>query len=488
MDPSFPIHLNANKRRAGHSRNSLLLIRLFIALSILMTLTVFATPTLAQEPTPTPSGEDEPIEPPEEVRVEPTARDEEIQERLARILDATGWFVNQQVEVREGVVFLMGRTEREEYKTWAGNLARNTQDVVAVVNRIELIQTSIWDISPALEELREIGRGMVRVIPTIIFSLLILVVAWLGARFSIDLAQRSLSDRFPNRLLARVAARGIGLIVFLIGLFIVFQVAGLTSIALTVLGGTGLLGLVLGIAFRDITENFLASIFLSTQRPFQTGDLVEIAGITGFVQALTTRATLLMTQDGNHVQIPNSTVYKSNIYNYTSNPNRRIDFVVGISFEDSTSIAQDIALRVLAEHPAVLTDPEPWVLVDNLGSATVNMKVYFWMDGIQHSPLKVKSSVIRLVKRAFQSAGIDMPDESREMIFPEGVPVQMIGTEEMKVTVPRSRKTPQVPEESALVSTDAEDGLSSEAGEIEEQARHSRQPEEGENLLNPNES
>lgn len=488
MDPSFPIHLNADRRRSGHSQSALLLIRICIALSILVVLTVFATPALAQEPTPTPSGEVEPIEPPDEVQVQPTARDEEIQERLIRIIEATGWFVNPQVEVREGVVFLMGRTEVEEYKTWVGNLARNTQDVVAVVNQIELIQPSIWNIGPALEELRAIGRGVVRLIPTIIFSLMILVIAWFAARFSINVAQRSLGDRLPNRLLIRVVARGIGLLVFLIGLFVVFQVAGLTSIALTVLGGTGLLGLVLGIAFRDITENFLASIFLSTQSPFQTGDLVEIAGITGFVQALTTRATLLMTQDGNHVQIPNATVYKSNIYNYTSNPNRRLDFVVGISFEDSTSVAQEIALQVLAEHPVVLKDPEPWVLVDNLGSSTVDLKVYFWLDGTQHSPLKVKSSVIRLVKRAFQKAGIEMPDEAREMLFPAGVPVRMIEAEEMKVAAPSPREKPRVTEESASVSTDAEDGLSSEAGEIEEQARRSRKPEEGENLLNPDES
>src|SRR5690606_4198699 len=128
-------------------------------------------------------------------------------------------------------------------------------------------------------------------------------------------------------------------------------VAGLTSIALTVLGGTGLLGIILGIAFQDITENFLASIFLSVQTPFESGDLVDIDGTMGFVQRLTTRATILMTLEGNHVQIPNSTVYKSKINNYTSNPNRRADFAVGIGYEDSIARAQEIALRILEEHP-----------------------------------------------------------------------------------------------------------------------------------------
>jgi small-conductance mechanosensitive channel len=314
-------------------------------------------------------------------------------------------------------------------------------------------------------------------------------VTLIAARFSVVATRASLRDRLPSPLLLRSAARAVGLVVFLIGLYIIFQVAGLTSVAMTVVGGTGLLGLILGIAFQDITENFLASIFLSTQSPFQTGDLVDIGGNTGFVQALTTRVTVIMSQDGNHVQIPNATVYKSVIRNFTSNPNRRVDFTVGIGFEDSISGAQEVALRVLEEHPTVLDTPEPWVLVESLGSATVNLRIYFWLDGTQHSWLKVRSSVIRLVKRAFLNAGISMPDEAREMIFPEGIQVRMSEAEENgRAVAPGPDARLRAAEESGLVSTDAEGGLSSDAGEIEEQARSSRTPEEGENLLNPSTS
>ena len=80
-----------------------------------------------------------------------------------------------------------------------------------------------------------------------------------------------------------------------------------------------------------------------------------------------------------------------------------------------------------------------------------------------------------------------MPDESREMLFPEGIQVRMIEEDGQEV-VPRPRTRPQAAEESASVSTDAEDGLSSDAGEIEDQARRSRTPEEGENLLRRSDS
>lgn len=214
------------------------------------------------------------------------------------------------------------------------------------------------------------------------------------------------------------------------------------------------------------------------QRPFETGDLVEISGVTGYVQQLNVRTTILMTLDGNLVQIPNATVYKNNLRNYTTNSNRREDFVVGIGYNDSIDEAQQIALAVLTEHPAVLNDPAPSVLADSLGKATVNLRVYFWINGRKHSWLKVRSSLIRLVKRAFQTHGISMPDEAREVVFPQGVPVTRIDATEMR----SSRKRP--PErESEAASTKAEAGLSSEADVIEEQARQAKPLQEEENLL-----
>jgi small conductance mechanosensitive channel len=257
----------------------------------------------------------------------------EIGDRLQSILEATGWFQNPQVSVQAGVVFLKGLTATSEYKEWAENLARNTQNVVVVVNQIELTQPSIWDFGPALASLREIWLNLKRSIPLLGFSLLVLLVTGVITRFAVFLSRLSLRRRLSSPLLSNVAAYAVGTFVFLIGLYIVLQIAGLTSVAMTVVGGTGLIGLVLGIAFRDITENFLASVFLSIQNPFRTGDLVEIVGITGYVQAKSMRATNLMTLDGNLVQIPNATVYKNNICKYSSNPNRRIDFQIGIGYD-----------------------------------------------------------------------------------------------------------------------------------------------------------
>ena len=478
------------KASNGYHREALLRV-LSAALSGLLWWSALTTPVMAQgdlsgsQNLPAPTNEEVSLAP-AKVAVQPIAHDEEIRKRLLSVMDATGWFIAPQVAVEDGVVFLNGRAESDEIKKWAGDLARNTQDVVAVANRIEVSQPSAWDFSGAQSGLSVLWHDVIRSLPFLLIALLILALSagagWLTARF----ARHVLGARIRAKLLRGVLAGGLGVIVFLAGTYIVLRVSGLTQLALTIVGGTGLVGLAVGIAFRDITENFLASIFLSMQQPFEKGDLVEIVGITGYVQQLNVRTTVLMTLDGNLVQIPNATVYKTTVRNFTSTPNRRENFVVGIGYDDAIDEAQEVALKVLVDHPAVLKEPEPWVLADDLGKATVNLRIYFWINGHEHSWLKVRSSVIRLVKRAFQQHGISMPDEAREVVFPRGVPVTMLDAKQ----VPSKDASPlklsgdtQRSKGLDAFSTKAEAGLSNEAGILKEQASKAKLVDEEENLL-----
>lgn len=370
-----------------------------------------------------PSAEDTPVAPEQQVEIEPVAPDTAIKRRIESILTATGWYTNLSAAVDEGVVFLDGSAGSGAHRTWARDLAQKTSGVVAVVNRITVDDGPVWSLTPALTELERLAEKSVTVLPLLLLAVLVLPLAWYVASFVSKLARWLLQDRIQSPFLRQVVSRAIAFPVFLLGLYIVLQVAGLTQLALSLVGGAGVIGIVIGFAFRDIAENFLSSLILSVRRPFQRGDFISVAGLSGTVKSMTTRSTLLTSVEGNEIHIPNSTVFKNVIENFTSSPNRRGEFVVGIGYDAGIADAQSIILDALNAHDAVLAEPEPMVLVDVLGASTVNIRTYYWFNGHMISPIKLKSALLRAVKSALTVEGISMPDEAREVIFPQGVRV-----------------------------------------------------------------
>lgn len=457
--------------------------RLFLITALLAALSLYPAPAAAQsaDPTPTPaSGTVTPPSVPSAVEVNPTARDEEIAARLQSILDATDWFDAPRVTVENGVVFLSGRTGQDSYRAWAGELASKTRDVVAVVNRIAVDERSPWDVTPAFDEVQSLIQRGIRALPLLALAVAVVILSWLARGLVIRLARPVLARRVRSPLLLEVSSRLIAVPVVLLGIYLALQFLGLTRLALTVLGGTGIAGIIVGIAFRDIVENFLASILLSTDQPFKTGDTVQIGQRTGVVQCLTTRATLLMGFDGNHIQIPNATVYKSEIINLTANPNQRQTFTVAISRSSSITQAQEAIMAALASHPAVLNDPEPLVLADRFNGAAIELAVSFWIDGSQHNGPKVKSAVIRLTKRALRDAGVEIASPVQEVVFPSA-PSQAPRWS-LRREPERGGKDGKARETTDLV-TPAEGRLVSEDDQLQKQAEQSRDAGSGTNLL-----
>lgn len=357
------------------------------------------------------------------VLVEPEADDNAIADRIQRILVSTDWFQLPRVSARDGVVFLDGRTTTQERRRWAEALAENTQGTVAVVNRISVENDIGSTFVQAGNEFERLYRQGAEAWPWAVFAVAIILLTWLLARVTAIVVRYFLAERIGSSLLLTMVVHAFSIPIFLLGIYFVLQVAGLTRLALTVLGGTGLIGIVVGFAFRDIAENFLASMLLSIRNPFRTGELIEVDGNVGVVMNLNVRSTVLRTLDGNYVQIPNAMVYKSTIKNYSSAENRRANFTVGIGYDSSTAKAQTLIANVLRQHPAVLETPEPLVLVEELGAATVNLRIYYWFTSAVYSPDKINSALLRLSKDALLGGGIELPDPAREVVFPRGVPV-----------------------------------------------------------------
>jgi small conductance mechanosensitive channel len=134
----------------------------------------------------------------------------------------------------------------------------------------------------------------------------------------------------PNAFIADIYRQIVRLGFIILGVVLALDLLNLTALLGTILGAAGIIGLAIGFAVRDTVENFIASIMLSIRQPFRPKDLVEIEGELGHVIRLTSRATILLSLDGNHIRLPNATVFKAKIINYSRNDERRFTFALGI--------------------------------------------------------------------------------------------------------------------------------------------------------------
>ncbi|GFD80008.1 hypothetical protein KUL118_28700 [Tenacibaculum sp. KUL118] len=286
----------------------------------------------------------------------------------------------------------------------------------------------ITSLSSAQSLLAELWSNFIYRLPGLGLGIVVMLVFVLSAPYIAKVLVKPLTRTTTSPLLRSVIQRSVSLVLILLGIYLFLFLAGLTGFAIAVVSGTGVVGLILGFAFRDIAENFISSLLLTIQRPFKIGDIVQINDFTGIVQKVTARATTLVDFDGNHIQIPNATIYKGVIKNLTANPLMRGQFIVGVGYDSDIQHAQHIARQITMAQDNVLRDPEPQILIDELGPSTYNVKVYFWVDVEKTSVVKMSSVLMRNITLAFLDAGISMPDDAREIIFPQGLTVKGVNT------------------------------------------------------------
>ena len=238
-------------------------------------------------------------------------------------------------------------------------------------------------------------------------ALVILLTHWLS-RF-VGNRLHLLRIRSQNPYMSGLVRMIVRTVIMLVGILIALDVVGLTSVVGAVLGSAGVVGLVLGFAFRDIAENYIAGILLSVRRPFEPGDHVVIDTREGKIIAVNSRTTVLMTMDGNHLQLPNSLVFKSVVLNYSKNPKRRFDFSMLIDGSQSIRESQTLAIEAISKIEGVLDTPAPaWTVVE-YGANGIQLKFFGWVDQRSADLGKVRSEAIRQVKAAFQHADIEGP-------------------------------------------------------------------------------
>ncbi|WP_415404034.1 mechanosensitive ion channel domain-containing protein [Tateyamaria sp. SN3-11] len=357
------------------------------------------------------------------IAVEDSAtQDAAIAVRIRDILGELEGFDGVTVSVSSGIVTLRGTTVDATTATRLNDLVGRIEGVVAIENNVTETTDVVARLNPAVERFQaRIAQG-IALLPLVAVALavfaLVLLIGVLLARL------RYPWDRIaPNAFIANIYRQIVRMVFFVSGLVIALDILGATALLGTILGAAGIVGLAIGFAVRDTVENFIASIMLSIRQPFRPNDIVEIEGDVGRVIRLTSRATILLSFDGNHIRIPNATVFKSRIVNFSTNHERRFDFEIGVASDAELASVRHLAETAVSDLPFVLQEPAPMTWIERIGDGAVFLTVTGWIDQRETSLVRAKGEALRLVKASVEAAGIEVPDTTYRIQMIGGAPV-----------------------------------------------------------------
>lgn len=174
-------------------------------------------------------------------------------------------------------------------------------------------------------------------------------------------------------------------------------------------------GFAVGMAMQGSLGNLAAGVMLVFFKPFRVGDVVDVCGNRGTVVEIQLFNTILLTLDNVRIVVPNGQITEGTIQNYSSEPERRIDLVVGCGYNDDLRAVRGVLEKIVAEHPQVLQSPNPQVAVSELGDSSVNFVVRPWVKSEEY--WDVRFSLTEQLKLAFDEHGFTFPFPSRDLFL-----------------------------------------------------------------------
>ncbi|HNB55129.1 MAG TPA: mechanosensitive ion channel [Anaerolineales bacterium] len=256
-------------------------------------------------------------------------------------------------------------------------------------------------------------------LPGLFVAIVILVIAAYVAGVVSRMIRKALLARGANSQVEHLLSQTARWAILVLGLVtalqqVDFDITGLVA-------GLGIVGFALGFALQDIAANFISGIILLIQQPFHPGDLIQTNGHLGIVKAVDLRATLLQTQAGEDILIPNGKVLSDAMTNFSKSPGKRVMVDVGVAYDSDLEVVRQTVIEALKEVPARLEDKTPFVRFHTFASSSISLTGYVWVDITKIHPLDAKDAAMTKVKAAFDRAGIEIP-----------LPIQVVYSNEKK--------------------------------------------------------
>lgn len=230
-----------------------------------------------------------------------------------------------------------------------------------------------------LKNLESYYNQLVSVTPKILLALIVIVIVWfIAARVKL-FADKRLKTRLHDPLLATFIANLLKALLIIAGVFLMFRIIGLTTIAGSILAGAGISAFVIGFALKDIGENFLAGILLAFKRPFTVGDIIESNGVKGKVMALNLRDTQIKS-DGKDIFIPNALLVKNTLVNYNRGGYLLQEITIGLEYGSDYRRAIALAKEVINTQEEVDIDGyENIVVISGINATAPLLNIRYWV-------------------------------------------------------------------------------------------------------------
>ena len=267
----------------------------------------------------------------------------------------------------------------------------------------------------ALDWLRDSGPGLL--FKSLLFVVIMLLTSGV-ARLTRSLVERAVTNsklRF-SQLLQDTLVSWASRAVMILGLLIALSQLGIELGPL--LAGLGVAGFIVGFALQDTLGNFASGAMILIYRPYDVGDMVDVAGVFGRVSKMSLVATTILTIDNQTMVVPNSKIWGDVIKNVTDQRIRRIDMKFGIAYEDDIDHAQRVFESILAEDERVLDDPPPVVRLHELGASSVDFVVRPWVATEDY--WEVYWDTTRAVKVRLEQEGLHIPFPQRDVHLRRG--------------------------------------------------------------------
>lgn len=272
--------------------------------------------------------------------------------------------------------------------------------------------------SAGVDKLQSTGAGFVAAIPAGLIALSVVALFWFTGWIIRRLARRFATKERKHRNLGLVLGRLAQGLMTVLGVLIAAVIVFPNFTPASLITSLGIGGLALGIAFKDVLENYLAGILMLLTEPFQIGDQIIFGAFEGTVEDIQTRATSIRTYDGRRVVVPNAVLFTEPVIVNTAFDKRRLEYDVGIGYGDDIHNAKRVILEALNTIDSVLKDPVPEVLTYELAGSAVNLRVRWWINPPRrYDYFLARDEVLTALRYKLVDAGVDLPFPTQQILI-----------------------------------------------------------------------